>query len=111
MKGEMKRITVLLGGHLREDVKRRSIEMELPLPDPPTVEELFRRLAIEASRVKLILINGKGATSSSSFESGDRIALFPPELSFNTFVSLSFREERVRARGEKGARERGNAQD
>ncbi len=111
MRGEMKRITVLLGGHLREEVKTRSIEMELPLPDPPTVEQLFRKLRIEASRVKLILINGKGATSSSSLEPGDRISLFSPELSFNTFVSLSFREERVRARGQKGAKERGNAQD
>jgi len=111
MKGEMKRITVLLGGHLREEVEKRSMEMELPLPDPPAVEELIRGLGIQASRVKLILVNGRGATSSSFLEPGDRIALFPPELSFNTFVSLSFREERVRARGQKVAKEKGNAQD
>lgn len=111
MKEGEKKIKVLLGGHLRDEAKKGSTELELPLPDPPKVEEVLRELGIGASRVKLILINGKGATSSTSLKPGDRIALFPPELSFNTFVSLSFREERVKARIKETLEDKEDAQD
>lgn len=93
-----KTVTVLLGGHLRDEVGSGSGQLEVPLPEPPTVRGLLETMGLRPERVKLILLNGKGATLLSPLVGGDRIGLFPPELSFNTFVSLSFREERVRGR-------------
>lgn len=91
-------LTIFLGGHLKEEAKNRGREIQAPLPDPPIMERVLEDLGLRPDRVKLILINGKGGTLSSPLRGGERIALFPPELSFNTFVSLSFREEMVRGR-------------
>jgi len=49
----------------------------------------------------MIMVNGRGATLDTAVSEGDRVALFPPELAFNTFVSLGFRKESVEKR-EKG---------
>jgi hypothetical protein len=46
----------------------------------------------------MIMVNGRGATLYKEISEGDRVALFPPELAFNTFVSLGFRKESVEAR-------------
>lgn len=107
-----KNVTVLLGGHLRDEVGEGRGELEVPLPEPPTIGRLLEEVGLRPERVKLILLNGKGATMLSPLEGGDRVGLFPPELSFNTFVSLSFREERVRGRiGEFKGGGWGSAQD
>jgi len=47
----------------------------------------------------MIMVNGRGATLDTPIAEGNRVALFPPELSFNTFVSLGFRKESVEGRG------------
>jgi hypothetical protein len=72
--------------------------MELP-DDAPRVEDVLTELGLPLKRVKMIMVNGRGATPETAVREGDRVALFPPELSFNTFVSLSFRKETVEGRG------------
>lgn len=67
----------------------------MELPSGACVQDLIERLGLPLSRVRMILINGRGCTLSSPVGEGDRVALFPPELSFNTFISLNFRKERV----------------
>jgi molybdopterin converting factor small subunit len=96
-------VTVLLGGPLRQEARTAGQEHELSLPRGSLVTNVLSALGLSPERVKLILVNGRGATLDTLLDAGDRVALFPPELSFNTFVSLSFRREVVEARkkGEK----------
>ena len=49
------------------------------------------------------VVFGSDATLDTEIGEGNRVALFPPELSFNTFVSLSFRKESVEGRGKERA--------
>lgn len=90
-------IRVLVGGHLREELGVAQGELMLQLQGPISVTGLLERLGLAQNRAKLILVNGKGSTPETVLRPGDRVAVFPPELSFNTFVSLSFRKERVEA--------------
>ena len=92
------RVTVLLGGHLREEATQGTGERTIELHNDSQVEDLMAPLGLLPHRVRLILVNSQGATLATPLEDGDRVALFPPELSFNTFVSLSFRKERVQTR-------------
>ena len=91
-------IRVLVGGHLREELGLEGGEVVVQGLGASSVMGLLERLGLAQDRVKLILVNGRGATLETPLGPGDRVAVFPPELSFNTFVSLSFRTERVRAR-------------
>lgn len=91
-------IRVLVGGHLREELGLQKGEMVLEVQGPISVRALLERLGLGQNRAKLILVNGRGSTTDTVLMPGDRVAVFPPELSFNTFVSLSFRKERVEAR-------------
>lgn len=88
----------MVGGHLREEIGVPQGELMLEVMGPISVTGLLERLGLGQHRAKLILVNGKGSTPETVLEPGDRVAIFPPELSFNTFVSLSFRKERVLAR-------------
>jgi molybdopterin synthase sulfur carrier subunit len=92
------RITVLLGGNLRKEAGEGRQEFEAELTSGALVEDLISRLGLPDDRVKMIMVNGKGATLDTPISDGNRVALFPPELSFNTFVSLSFRMESVEGR-------------
>ena len=93
------RITVLLGGNLRKEAGEGRQEFEVELTSGAHVEDLLSRLGLPHDRVKMIMVNGRGDTLDTPIADGDRVALFPPELSFNTFVSLSFRKESVEGRG------------
>jgi molybdopterin converting factor small subunit len=93
------RITVLLGGNLRNEAGERCQEFELELRPGSQVEDLLPRLGLPQDRIKMIMVNGRGATLYTEISEGDRVALFPPELAFNTFVSLGFRKESVEKRG------------
>jgi len=64
----------------------------------------MRQLKLPADRGKMSMVNGRGATLDTPISEGNRVDLFPPELSFNTFVSLGFRKESVEGRGSKGHR-------
>jgi len=100
-------ITVLLGGNLRNEAGEGGQEFELELRPESRVEDLLPRLGLSQDRIKMIMVNGRGATLDTAISEGDRVALFPPELAFNTFVSLGFRRESVEKRGkEKQSAER-----
>jgi len=97
------RIIVLLGGNLRKEAGEGRQEFELELTSGSQVEDLLTRLGLPDDRIKMIMVNGRGATLNTPIADGNRVALFPPELSFNTFVSLSFRKESVERRGKERA--------
>jgi molybdopterin converting factor small subunit len=97
------RITVLLGGNLRKEAGEGYQEFELDLNSGSQVEALLALLSLPCDRVKMIMVNGRGATLYTPIGEGDRVALFPPELAFNTFVSLGFRKESVEGRGKQSA--------
>ncbi|MGD8371446.1 MAG: MoaD/ThiS family protein [Syntrophobacterales bacterium] len=97
------RITVLLGGNLRNEAGEGSQEFEFELRPGSQVEDLLLRLGLPRNRVKMIMVNGRGGTLTSPIRDGDRVALFPPELAFNTFVSLGFRKESVEKRKKQSA--------
>ena len=93
------RITVLLGGPLKKEAGKKHHQFEMELPPGSRVEDLPSRLGLSQDRIKMIMVNGRGATPNTEISEGDRVALFPPELAFNTFVSLGFRKESVERRG------------
>jgi molybdopterin converting factor small subunit len=92
------RVTVLLGGPLRNEAGEKRQQFEVELRPGSQVEDLLPRLGLPQDRIKMIMVNGRGATLYTEISEGDRVALFPPELAFNTFVSLGFRKESVEAR-------------
>ncbi len=100
-------IRILVGGHLREELGLGEGEIVLETQGQMTVAELLERLGLAQERAKLVMVNGKGGSASTALNPGDRVAIFPPELSFNTFVSLCFRKERVEARTTSHGHERG----
>lgn len=95
------RVTLLLGGPLRNEAGEKRQQFEVELRPGSQVEDLLPRLGLPQDRIKMIMVNGRGATLHTEIGEGDRVALFPPELAFNTFVSLSFRKESVEKRGKR----------
>ena len=93
------RVTVLLGGPLRNEAGEKRQQFEVELRPGSQVADLLPRLGLPVDRIKMIMVNGRGATLDTAVSEGDRVALFPPELAFNTFVSLGFRKESVEKRG------------
>ena len=95
------RITVLLGGSLRHEGGTGQQQFDMELPTPSQVKDVIGQLRLPDDRIKMIMVNGRGATLYTEISEGDRVALFPPELAFNTFVSLGFRKESVEKRKKK----------
>jgi sulfur carrier protein ThiS len=91
-------ITVILGGALRKEAIDGPQQRVVTMPDGSTVGDLIKELRLAPERVKIIILNGKGAHDESALFHGDRIGLFPPELAYNTFVAVSFRKDRVESR-------------
>ncbi len=89
------RVTVLLGGHLRTEAHKGPMERVVELPNEARGVDLAAALGLPADRVKMIFVNSHASSLSASLHDGDRVALFPPELSYNTFVSLSYRQDRI----------------
>jgi hypothetical protein len=89
------RVTVLLGGHLRTEAHKGPMERTVELPEPSRGVDLATALGLPANRVKIIFVNSRARALSTLLHDGDRVALFPPELSYNTFVSLSYRQDRI----------------
>ena len=92
------RITVLLGGPLRNEAGKDRQELELEIVPGTRIEDILDQLRLPVQRVKMIMLNGLGSTPDAVIQDGDRVAFFPPELAFNTFVSLGFRKESVEKR-------------
>jgi molybdopterin converting factor small subunit len=100
------RVTLLLGGPLRNEAGEKRQQFEVELQPGSQVEDLLSRLGLPQDRIKMIMVNGRGSTLYTEISEGDRVALFPPELAFNTFVSLGFRKESVEKRKNKQSAER-----
>ena len=89
------RVTVKLHASLRPYARSDSNAGLFPLEtsEKATVREVIRELGIPPEKVRMILLNGKGADSYSILSDGDRIALFPPEMAFNMYIAISFRRD------------------
>ncbi len=88
-------ITVKLHASLRPYGRSDSKDGLFPLEtsEKATVREVIRELGIPPEKVRMILLNGRGADSESILSNGDRVALFPPEMAFNMYVAISFRRD------------------
>ncbi len=88
-------ITVKLNASLRQSGKFVSNDgtLLLEIEENATAREVVQKLGIPLEKVKMILLNGKGAGFDSLLNDSDRIALFPPEMAFNMYVALSFRRD------------------
>ena len=67
----------------------------MELPEQARGVDLVSVLGLPAERVRIIFVNSRAGTLSMLLQEGDRVALFPPELSYNTFVALSYRQDRI----------------
>ena len=97
-KRELMRITVKLNASLRQYGRGVSNNGLLPLEieENATPREVAQKLGIPLEKVRMILLNGKGADLNAHLSEGDRIALFPPEMAFNMYVALSFRRDFIK---------------
>jgi molybdopterin converting factor small subunit len=68
-------------------------EIELPVEEGSSVEAIVSKLSIPKDRVRMIMINGIVTGFDDAVKDGDRVALFPPEVAFNLYVALNFRED------------------
>ncbi len=91
----MMQITVKLNASLRQSGKFVSNDgtLLLEIEENAPAREIVQKLGIPLEKVKMIILNGKGAGFDSLLNDGDRIALFPPEMAFNMYVALSFRRD------------------
>jgi molybdopterin converting factor small subunit len=68
-------------------------EIETEVAGGTSVEGVVAALGIPKERVRMIMINGIVAAFADPVKEGDRVALFPPEVAFNLYVALNFRED------------------
>ena len=79
-------IAVHLYGKLRQyaeekDATRESV-VRLPVQEGDTIGDVAARLGIEREEMgRNIFLNGQLSTSSRKVEDGDRLGLFPPDMS------------------------------
>ncbi len=92
---KLMQVTVKLYASLRPYERNNSDNglFSLETTEKATVLEVMRQLGIPPERVRMILLNGRGVDSNSILSSGDRVALFPPEMAFNMYVAISFRRD------------------
>ncbi len=67
--------------------------IEMSVEEGLGIEEIVSKLDIPKDRVKMIMKNGRVAVFEDTVKEGDRIALFPPEVAFNLYMALNFRED------------------
>jgi molybdopterin synthase sulfur carrier subunit len=91
-------ITVKLNASLRQHGRGVSNDgtLLLEIEENATAREVLQKLGIPLEKVKMIILNGKGADFDSILSDGDRIAFFPPEMAFNMYVALSFRRDLIK---------------
>jgi molybdopterin converting factor small subunit len=88
------KITAKLFASLRERIDCGPVgEIDLKVEDGSSVEEIVSIVGITKDRVRMIMINGTIAAFDDHVKDGDRVALFPPEVAFNLYVALNFRED------------------
>lgn len=90
----MAEITVKLFASLRKLVSCGPVgEIDTKVPEGSSVESVLSFLDIPKDRVRMIMINGQVAAFDDTVKHGDRVAFFPPEVAFNLYVALNFRED------------------
>ncbi len=90
----MEEITVKLFASLRRYAEEGSLGLiEMNVDEGSDIKGIVSALGIPKARVKMIMVNGRVATFVDVVNKGDRIALFPPEVAFNLYVALNFRED------------------
>ena len=96
-------ITIKLGGPLRERVKGHLRgEMTLALPAGAHITDALEALGLGGDQVRVLMLNGLPIADNRSLAEGDRLALFPRELAYNTMTAISFFNPLVRdKKGEK----------
>lgn len=92
---ELMQITVKLHASLRPYGRSDSNDGLFPLEttEKATIREVIRELGIPPEKVKMVILNGRGANVDRVLNDGDRVALFPPEMAFNMYVAISFRRD------------------
>ena len=65
----------------------------LDIIDGSPISDVIDALKVPADRVRMIMKNGRVAVREDAVSPGDRIALFPPEVAFNLYVAMNFRED------------------
>ncbi len=88
-------VTVLLGGNLRKEAQAGPMERRLEIPAGSRVTDLIDRLELPMKRVRMVFLNGRALSPETELAENDRVGLFPPELAFNTHVSMSYAYERM----------------
>jgi hypothetical protein len=65
----------------------------LDIPEGSPISNIIAALDIPPERVKMIMKNGIVASREDPVAPDDRVALFPPELAFNLYVAMNYRED------------------
>ena len=88
-------VTVKLHASLRPYGRSDSKGGLFPLEttEKATVRDIIRELGIPPEKVRMVILNGKGANVDHVLNGGDRLPLFPPEMAFNMYVAISFRRD------------------
>ena len=90
-KGTAMRISVKLGGPLRKRVQGHERgEMNLDLAAGARVSDALLALGLVGDVVRVLMVNGRPIKHDQEMQEGDRLALFPRELAFNTQVAVNF---------------------
>lgn len=90
----MEDITVKLFASLRRYADEGSLGLiKMNVDEGSDIEGIVSALGIPKVKVKMIMINGRVAVFGDVVKEGDRVALFPPEVAFNLYVALNFRED------------------
>ena len=90
----MATVTVRLFASLRKYTSSDSLGViDMNVIEDLEIGDIISKLDIPEGRVKMIMKNGRVAAFGDTVKEGDRIALFPPEVAFNLYVALNFRED------------------
>jgi molybdopterin converting factor small subunit len=90
----MAAITVRLFASLRKYTPGDSLGViDMNVKEDLEIREIVSKLNIPEERVKMIMKNGRVAAFGDTVKEGDRIAFFPPEVAFNLYIALNFRED------------------
>jgi len=85
-------VTVKLGGNLREKVSGHEDGLlQLNLPEGATLKQALGVMGLQPADVKLLFLNHCPIKGDVKLKHGDRLGLFPPQLSYNTYVAVYFR--------------------
>jgi hypothetical protein len=93
-------VTIKLGGPLRDKVSGHVDGLlRLDMPDGSRVSDCLRALHLEVGAVRVIMLGGRPVAGDVVLSDGDRLALFPPELAYNTYVAVNFFNNMIREDG------------